>query len=150
MTRASVDAIPAGQAGAGMLCEADFGHTDVSFSRVEWLEVPGPPSGVFGYFADRQAAGLDLNHHPNPNFVPLQANNHFRFDHCASGFPQPSPFSFGGWFWSIPNRYRVVGTGTPGTTFTTTFQFFFIDLFGTVSVSKMGASITRTQAGAVT
>ena len=44
MTRASVDPIPAGQAGAGMLCEVDFDHTDVSFSRVEWLEVPGPPA----------------------------------------------------------------------------------------------------------
>jgi peptidoglycan hydrolase-like protein with peptidoglycan-binding domain len=150
MTRASVDPISAGQAGAGMLCEVDFGHTDVSFSRVDWLEVPGPPSGVFGYFAARQTAGLDLNHHPNPNFVPLQANNHFRFDHCASGFPQPPPFSFGGWFWSIPNRYRVVGSGATGTTFTTTIQSFFIDPFGTVNVSKMGASITRTQAGAVT
>jgi hypothetical protein len=82
--------------------------------------------------------------------VQIQPNNHFRFDHCASGFPQPPPFSFGGWFWSIPNRYRVTGTATAGTLFTTTIQNFFIDPFGTVIVSKMGASVTRTQAGAVT
>lgn len=150
MTRANVDPIPPGQAGAGMLCEVDFNHVDVSFARLEWLEVPGPPSGVFGYFQARQAAGLDLNHHPNPNFVQILANNHFRFDHCASGFPQPPPFSAGGWFWSIPNRYRVIGSGTPGTLFTTTIQSFAIDAAGTVTVSKMGASITRTVGGGVT
>ncbi len=96
-------------------------------------------------------------HHPNPNFVRLQANNHFRFDHCGSGFPHNPPyislfppFVGGGWDWFIPNRFRIVGSGTAGTLFTTTLQQFTIDGSGTVTVSKQGARITRTRSNVVT
>jgi len=159
MTRAVVNPIPAGQAGADMLCDVDFGHPEVSFSRVQWLEVPGGPSGVNGYFLFGNGAAMDLNHHPNLSFVTIRANNHFLHDHCGSGFPLAPPFRRllplppffgGGWFWSIPNRFRIVGSGSAGTPFVTTTQVFAVDTAGTTTVSKQGASITRTSAGAVT
>ncbi len=159
MRRAVVNPIPAGQAGADMLTDVDFGHTDVSFSRVQWLEDPGPPSAVHGYFAFGNGAAMDLNHHPNPAFVTLRPDNHFLHDHCGSGFPLAPPFRRffpppmffgGGWFWSIPNRFRILGSGSGGTPFVTTLQFFLVDSSGTTTVSKQGANITRTKAGAVT
>jgi hypothetical protein len=159
MTRAVVNPIPAGQAGADMLTEVDFGHPDVSFARVQWLEDPGPPSGVNGYFRFGKGSAMDLNHHPNPAFVTLRADNHFKHDHCGSGFPlappffrifPPPPFFGGGWTWSIPNRFRIVGSGTAGTFFFRSAQVFSVDSVGTTSVSKEGARITRTRAGAVT
>jgi peptidoglycan hydrolase-like protein with peptidoglycan-binding domain len=159
MTRAVVNPIPAGQAGADMLTDVDFGHTEVSFSRVQWLEDPGPPSGVHGYFLLGKGAAMDLNHHPNPAFVTLRPDNHFLHDHCGSGFPLSPPFQRilplppffgGGWFWSIPNRFKIVGAAGAGTPFFTSTQLFTVDTSGTTTVSKQGASITRTSAGAVT
>ncbi|GAA4368758.1 hypothetical protein [Agromyces bauzanensis] len=159
MTRAVVNPIPAGQAGADMLTDVDFGHHEVSFSRVQWLEVPGPPSAVHGYFRFGNGTAMDLEHHPNPNFVTLRPDNHFLHDQCGSGFPLAPPFRRffppprffgGGWFWSIPNRFRIVGGAGGGTPFVTTIQLFLVDSSGTTTVSKQGANTTRTSVGAVT
>src|SRR5205823_340527 len=39
MTKISEDAFPKGQQGAGMICDATFAPTSVSFAQVEWLEI---------------------------------------------------------------------------------------------------------------
>ena len=142
MHRHALDAFPPGAAGAGMLLEARFAPRNVSFGFIEWLEDPGPASGVSGYFAGLAAAGVDLSHHPNPAFVPIRPNNTFRSDHAAgSGFA--APWSAGAMQWDIPNRYRRIGSGDAGTVFTTTHQHFSITAAGVVTITKGGASVSR-------
>lgn len=56
----------------------------------------------------------------------------------------PPKYSEGSFQWSIPNKYRVAGSGS-GTVFTTTTQLFqMTDTVGTMSVSKAGGAATRT------
>src|SRR5579859_7155515 len=138
----SEDAIAGGVAGAGMFLKMNFGPTNVSFGNAELLEVAGGPSSVSGFFATLVAAGVDLNHHPNPSFVRIPANNSFCCDHAAiSGLPKP--WSVGHFEWQIPNKYRVAGSSGGGTTFFTSVQSFDIDGSGSVTVSKLGASVSR-------
>jgi hypothetical protein len=142
MTRTSQDSFPAGTAGAGMLLTAGFPPNDVSFAASEWLEVPGPASNVSGYFSALQRGGTDLSHHPNLSFVPISAANTFASDHAAgSGFP--SPWSVGAFDWVIPNKVRRIGGSGAGTTFTNSVQAFRIAANGTVSITKGGASVSR-------
>lgn len=142
MHRHSVDPFPPGVAGAGMLLEARFAPRNVSLGFIEWLENPGPASGVSGYFAGLAATGVDLSHHPNPAFVPIRLNNTFRSDHAfGSGFA--APWSAGAFRWDIPNRYRRIGSGDAGTVFTTTHQRFSITAAGVVTISKGGVSVGR-------
>ncbi|HEV7553994.1 MAG TPA: hypothetical protein VGO00_01000, partial [Kofleriaceae bacterium] len=55
MKVAKHDSIPKGTMGAGMITNVTIGPTSVSFGNVEWLEVPGGPSSVSGYFKDHGA-----------------------------------------------------------------------------------------------
>ena len=58
---------------------------------------PGTPEGATGYMAARIAAGTNLNHVPNPNFLRIRADNTL-FDHAAI-FGLPAPFSAGQFHW---------------------------------------------------
>jgi hypothetical protein len=139
MVKDTEDAIPAGTSGAGMLLKPRFGPRNVNFGNVEWLEVPGPASGVSGYFAAQAAAGVDLSHHPNPAFVRIGPA--VRDHAAASGFP--APFSDGGFHWDIPNRFRRAATGGQGIETVQSVQAFHIDATGKMTVTKQGASVTR-------
>lgn len=140
MKRASVDSWPAGVQGAGMITNVTIGPRSVSFGNVEWLEVPGGPSHIFGYFTKYKG----LQHHPNPNWLGWNDANTGLTDH-ASLFRWPKPWSPGGFQWNIPNKYRVAGVGGAGHVFTTTHQIFrMTNKKGTTTITKGGASVTRT------
>jgi hypothetical protein len=139
MRKYDEDTQDAGQAGAGMWLRPRFNPGSVNFGNVEWLEVPGPASGVSGYFADMAAAGTDLSHHPNPDFLRIGPTLN---DHAAF-LGLDAPYKEGAFHWSIPNRFRRAGTTDPGTMFVTTLQSFRIQVDGRVTVTKQGASVSR-------
>jgi hypothetical protein len=138
----TLDHFTAGQQGVGMVTNVTVGPTTVSFGNVQWLEVPGPASSVSGYFKKFPAA--TLQHHPNPNWLTWNDSNTGLTDHASLwGFPKP--WKRGGFQWNIPNKWRVVSVGGAGHVFTTTHQVFHMtDKKGTTSVSKGGASTSRT------
>jgi hypothetical protein len=127
---------PSGRAGAGMMLMPAFSPGHVNFGNVEWLEVPGGPTNLSGYFAARSAAGADLNHHPAVDFLRIGP----RLRDHASAFKFRPPYSTGTWDWSIPNRFRRAGTNGQGELYFTTLQTFRIDASGTITVTKQGAT----------
>jgi hypothetical protein len=140
MKKASEDTFPAGQQGVGMITNVTIHPTNVSFGNVQWLEVPGPASNITGYFT--RFPGLP--HHPNPSWLPWNDKNTGLTDH-ASLFRWPRPWSVGGFQWAIPNKWRVTSAGGAGHVFTTTHQVFrMLNSRGTTTITKGGASVTRT------
>jgi hypothetical protein len=139
MKVAKHDSIPKGTMGAGMITNVTIGPTSVSFGNVEWLEVPGGPTSVSGYFKDHGAP----RHHPNPSWLPWNTRNTGLQDHASiSGYPKP--WYPGGFTWYIPNKYRVTSVGGSGHVFIHTHQVFKItDHKGTTTVTKGGAGVTR-------
>jgi hypothetical protein len=142
MVVSSYHALTAGTAGVCMLTSVTVGPTTVCFGNTEWLEEPGPASGTSGYFTRFPAA--TIFHNPNPSFLRWNDRNTGLSDHAA-WHAVPSPHSVGQFQWSIPNKYRVAGTSGAGTVFTTTTQLFqMTDTAGSMTVSKAGASASRT------
>ena len=139
MVKLTEDTQPAGTGGAGMVLSPRFGPRSVNFGNVEWLEQPGGPSSVTGYFADLQALGADWNHYPNPDFLRINRN---LTDHAAI-FGLPAPFKAGSFHWDIPNAFKRAATGGDGEVTINSVQSFSIAANGTVTVSKQGASVTR-------
>ena len=140
-TKFSEDAFAAGAQGAGMRCFVDMEPMDVSFRNVEWFEVPGPATGVRGYWLEKENAGADLSHHPNKNWVRMNLGNRAA-DH-ASSFDWPPPWKDGGYEWSILNRYRAVGSVLSHFV-SRTLQTFDITPDGTTTVTKEGERVKRT------
>jgi hypothetical protein len=142
MVVSSNHSLTAGTAGVCMVTDVTVGPTTVSFGNTEWLEVPGPATGTSGYFTKFSAA--TLYHNPNPNWLGWNDRNTGLQDHAA-WHAVPPPYAEGQFQWSVPNKYRVAGSTGSGTAFTTTTQLFqMTDTAGTMSVSKAGASATRT------
>ncbi len=147
---------PAGQAGTGMTCQFQYNPTDVSFYRVQILEVPGPATSITGYFTSFSAAALA--HHPSPTWVTLGADNKLAGavrDTAAIASPLPNgtggfpAWSDGGFDWVIPNKYRVIGaSATGGYPVGNVTQTFRIKASGVTTVTKQGtgtaASVSRT------
>jgi hypothetical protein len=141
MTKDSEDTIAAGTAGAGMMLRVWFGPRSVSFGNAEWLEVPGGPSGITGYFTAHTGQPY-MDHVPNPDFVRIGADNTFSFDHASSS-GWPPPWSDGTFQWVIPNRFRSAGSTSVGELGPGTVQSFAIAADGTFTVSKQGAIVSR-------
>ncbi len=142
MTVDSREPIATGTAGACMITDVTVHPLNVSFGRTQWLEVPGPASNVTGYYTQFPASELD--HHPNPNYLPFNDDNSGLTDHAAT-HTEPSPFSRGTFQWVIPNRYKIDGeSDAQGRFFTNTTQYFYITATGTVAVVKAGAFTIRT------
>jgi hypothetical protein len=140
MRKESEDSEAAGTAGAGMWLIPRFGPSSVNFGNVEWLEEPRGASGATGFFKDQIDAGIDLDHHPNPDFLRIGPGLR---DHAAYLGLGTSGWSDGYFFWTIPNSFRRAGTAGPGQMYVTGSQHFRIKADGTVTVSKQGASVTR-------
>ncbi len=134
--------IAAGTAGACMITDVTVHPLNVSFGRTQWLEVPGPATNVTGFYTQFPAS--DLEHHPNPDYLPFDDNNSGLTDHAAT-HNEPSPYSQGTFQWVIPNRYKIDGeSDASGRFFTNTVQYFYISPTGTVVVLKAGAFTVRT------
>jgi len=144
MTYASSDTLTPGIAGVCMWTNITVGPMTVCFGNTELLEVEGAATGISGYFRDNFAAA-DLYHHPSPRWFPWNDLNTGLNDHAAAHKVEPLPYAMGAFHWSVPNMYRVAGTTGAGTRFTTTTQQFnMTDTLGTMTVSKAGASASRT------
>jgi hypothetical protein len=96
---------------------------------------------VQGYFKRFPAA--TLFHNPNPNYLPFNDSNTGLTDHGA-WHAVPGPYSIGQFQWDIPNKYKVDGEpDSSGRLFTGTTQLFTMNVSGTMTISKAGASVSR-------
>ncbi len=142
MAVANHDPIAVGTAGACMFTNVTALPLNVSFGRTQWLEVPGPATGVTGYFTRFSAA--QLRHHPNPRYLPFNDLNTGLNDHAAFHNAPPA-FSFGGFDWVIPNRYKIDGErDAQGRHFVDTTQEFTMFDDGTMMIDKSGGFVMRT------
>lgn len=144
MTKVSEVAYPAGAQGAGMFTDVFFTPNNVSFYNLEILEIPGPASNVTGYFTNYTAN--QLRHTPSTTWFGIGLDNKLtQQDQAAFAVSLPPPWYPGGWDWIIPWNYRRVGSGGAGYLISNVTQSFRItSTNGTSSVSKAGASVTRT------
>jgi len=147
MKKLSAIPYPAGTQGAGMTLEITILPLTVSFYQIQFLEVPGPASEVKGYFSQFPASRL--THQPGVDWAPVGYDNKCPAGctdtAAASGYLPPYSFrgvSGGSFVWHIPYKYRCNATGS-GTQFTTIDQTFSITGSGTTTITKAGASVTR-------
>jgi hypothetical protein len=137
----STNTFPAGIEGAGMQLIITWGPTNVSFAKVQILEVPGPASSITGYFTNFPSASL--SHFPNTNWVTLSSFN--QTADTASVSNLPAPWYPGGFDWNIPVQWKIVNGNKTNNFPTNEIQSFRItDTNGTTTVSKLGSSVTRT------
>ncbi len=143
MRNARSHGAPVGAGGACMLTQVTYGPKDVCLGAIQWLEVPGPATGVKGYF--EQAS--DLYHKPSPDYHPVDnSNRKHGHDHCflgdrsATGHSAPGPYSDGEFTWKIPNRYILDGeSASDGRFFTYTYQVFTMNAAGKATITKADA-----------
>ena len=143
MRKVSSHAVGAG--GACMLNEVTIGPSDVCLGAIQWLEVPGPATGISGFFTKYSAA--DIYHHPNANYAIIDDSNMMVAgpnngpnDHCA-WHSTAGPYSNGAFEWVIPNKYILDGESpSSGRHFTYVTQRFTMDAAGAMTVTKAGAS----------
>jgi len=141
-----VPAYSVGTAGASMELGLTMAPTSVSFYQVQEGEVTNAASSVFGYFTNFPAALLA--HTSAGFFVQVNQANQWS-DGCNTGtYVLPSPFSSGGFQWVIPWRWFVPGWST--NTMSPYTQTFTIDANGTMSISKLGQTVTRTTNNVIT
>lgn len=151
--KTSEDSIPAGTEGAGMRLKLRYMPLSVNFDRTLELEDPEPATNVSGYFQKLMQAGVDLSHHPNPNWTQLNGNS--VTDHAfvhAPPLTNPPAWEQGHFDWRIPNRYLALvpgaGVAGPGTVFTTTSQTFdMLGTDGTIMITKQNATVVRSPSG---
>lgn len=132
--------IPAGTAGAGMFLTMTVAPTNVSFGYCEASEVPTPGENVVGYFTQLTVA--QLAHSTAGHWWTITDDNEW-FD-TAALVGAAEPWSVGGYQWTIPNHFRCLGHDGSGALYATTVQAFTIAVNGTVTVSKVGQTTTRT------
>ena len=141
MIKATSHPLTPGTAGACMVTNVTVHPLSVCLGATQWLEVPGPATKVSGYFTKFSPAAL--YHHPNPGYLPFNDSNTGLRDHAA-WHAVPGPYSTGQFQWDIPNRYKVDGEpDSSGRLFTTTTQIFTMDSSGAMTISKAGASVSR-------
>jgi hypothetical protein len=130
-----VEPYPIHTGGAGMYTTATFHPLHVSFGRLRWREDVGTRS-VKGYFEHYQG----IVHVPGAP-IPLLASNTAAEDHASSG-ECPPPWSAGEYTFFIPNYFYCLGRGTEVRSMTTE-QHVQMQKDGTVTISKLGANVTR-------
>ena len=145
MRKVSSHTSQVGAGGACMLNEVKFLPTDVCLGAIQWLEVPGPATGVDGFFKKFSAA--TLHHNPNLKYGLVNDSNIMEAgpdngpnDHCA-WHSTPGPYTDGTFTWVVPNRYKLDGEPDgSGRFFTNTNQVFTMNAAGTMTITKAGAS----------
>jgi hypothetical protein len=136
----SNDTYTAGEQGAGMHLLVTWHPTDVSFYRVQMLELPGPATNITGYFTNYPAT--NLWHFPNPNWILLTPQNNWKDHTECSGFPPP--WIPGGFDRDIPIQWEIVGSTNIINFPHELSQKRITATDGTTTVTKLGSSTTRT------
>lgn len=127
-----------------------IGPTNVSFYRVNVMEIGEVATNATGYFADTNtwpASNLDHSQHGANVWSPLNQANIVQ-DRAFSG-TCISPWSPGDFTWPIPAAWQVVGGGVTNS-MAGWSQNFLIDSSGTVNIQKFQRSVTRTTSDTIT
>lgn len=131
-------------AGAYMRLNVTIGPTNVSFYRVQMLEIGRDATNVTSYFtnhwpASHSVSGADVWH-------PIGYDNLIGggMDNCSYwGNVVPSPWSPGGGFtWPIPAIWKVGSGSTNALPWSD--QVFSLSANGTMMITKFGKTVTRT------
>jgi len=145
ITSTTANAIPSGIAGAWMHMDVTVQPTNVSFYRIEMIEIGQAATSISGYFEDHPPKPHDTAAGAN-TWHPVGESNLIgdSMDNCGywGTGNLPSPYRPGSFTWPIPARWRI--PGGPTNNFTWSDQVFSIDGSGTFSVSKFGQTVTRT------
>ncbi len=126
--------------------------TNVCFANIEVVEVPSMEGSHNGYFSD--SAWSNQWYHTTGNgageWTEVADDNSCGSDYAGIGLCSP-PWSSGFITWIIPNAWRPCGGGEQDVhVFVTSLQNFQITVDGTVTVSKLGNSVTRTTNDVIT
>jgi hypothetical protein len=137
--------------GIGMQLELYLHPTDVSFSRIEAMEVPSSDNSVSGYFLDVCFSNMwsHSTHNGAGEWHNVGSDNFFFNDEACMGDVMPKPWEDGVIIWNIPVKYRSHDFGSDEY-FTLPVQYtqgFFIDAMGTVRVEKFGLWVERYSSG---
>ena len=138
--------------GIGMELVMTLLPTNVCFTNIEVAEVPSLEGTHTGYFADPLFSSIwyhTTNNHAGV-WVDVDDNNLCGTDEASIGVCPP-PWMTGEISWVIPNAWRPCGGGEQDAhVFVTFSQNFQITADGTVTVSKLGNSVTRTTNDVIT
>ena len=137
-------------AGAGVHLRPYVAPLNVSFYRVQVIEVGEDASSVNGYFT----VHTPPSHIGNGADTPIQLNEDNSWDPNydwakSSGWPSPwassgpPPYSGGSYTWDIPARWQVGAAGQTNT-MTGWNQVHSLDASGTMTINKFGHTVSRT------
>jgi hypothetical protein len=119
--------------------------TNLSFSWVNFREVPGPATSNTGYFAStnyttdtNNTNAINLNHTTAGHWYGVNSPNNVYYDSVWSP-PISPPYSNGSFQWVITNQWILSSGGRTNPFFTTT-QTCTVDSNGTVTITKFGGN----------
>jgi hypothetical protein len=133
-----------GQSGAGMHITPYVGPTNVSFYRVQLMEVGQDASSIRGYFSQwtpQQLAHNDARH--ANQWFQLGPDNTWPSGYdWATSDVYLQPWSAGGFTWIIPAKWKI-GSGQTNDLANGWTQVYTIDAAGTVTITKFQHVVTR-------
>jgi hypothetical protein len=137
-----------GHSGAGMQLAVYLGPTNVSFYRVQCMEVGQDASSVTNYYVSYMNSPAwpdNLSHrtHGADVWILVGCDNSWQGGDTAAWGDDPSPWYPGGGFtWVIPGKWTIPGTSTTND-ITLSDQTFSLSADGTMTVQKFGHTVTR-------
>lgn len=139
---ASARTFPAGLQGVGMWTTVTLLPINVSFYRVQYLELPSGATNVTGFFATLPPSNLE--HPVNPNWVGFTEANIANSSDYAGFDSVPPPWYSSEYDWNIPIAWQVINSNATNV-FTHVLQQMIIqNSAGTSTVIKGAAQTTRT------
>jgi hypothetical protein len=149
------------EVGAGMYCRVYLGPTNVSFYRVELMEVATNAASITGYYAEPYNAWNppeDLRDFQANVWFQINADNSWQhngeddgtdYDRAWWADDNP-PFDAGGRLsWNYTARWKI-GTGPDNKLPASWSQQVTLDWDGTITVQKFGHTVTRGTNGVYT
>jgi hypothetical protein len=136
-----------GIAGAHMRMNVTLQPTDVSFYNVLIKEIGKNASDISGYFTSHPPLshighGADIWHRAGPDNVVDLAVKFDTAEYYGSAL-LPAPWAAGHFQWEIPTVWAVVGSTRSFTLPGWTAQVFDLANDGTMTITKLGNSVTR-------
>jgi hypothetical protein len=132
-----------GQAGAGMQLTPYVGPTNVSFYRVQMMEVGQPATGISGYFVSNPPPPHDFAHKADHFDIQLGQDNSWPANYDWATSPVfDGPWSQGQFTWHIPAQWKI-DAGPTNNLSGSWDQVFTLAPDGTVTVTKFGHTVTR-------
>ena len=140
------ESYPFGNAGAGMTNLLWIGPTNVSFYRVNVMEVGEDATNIWGFYS--QWTPQQLHHNTADHWTLLNQANQL-YDHAAFAAGGLSVWGAGGYDWDIPERWQVIGSGATNS-MTGCYTTYSINSVGTAKVAKYGNWVQRTTNSIIT